>query len=76
MFSSALVKYSKDPRAKYGNFEIKLKIQHVRLGADFLSSQKLLAAILLEKKSIMQELVANISKRICIVKIVYECFLP
>ena len=44
--------------------------------ADFLSSQKLLAAILLQKKSIMQVLVANILMRISIVKIVCECFLP
>ena len=44
--------------------------------ADFPSSQKLLAAILLQKKSIMQVLAANILMRISIVKIVSECFLP
>ena len=45
------------------------------LKADFLSSQKLVAAILWQKKSIMQVLVANILMRISIVKIVCECFL-
>ena len=44
--------------------------------ADFLSSQKLLTAMLLQKKSIMQVLAANILMRISIVKIVCECFLP
>ena len=48
----------------------------VRLGADLLSSQKLLAAILLPKKSVMQVLAANILMRISIVKIVCKCFLP
>ena len=38
--------------------------------ADFLSSQKLLAAILLQRKSIMQVLVANILMKIPIVTIV------
>ena len=47
-----------------------------QLKANFLSSQKLLAAILLQKKSIMQVLAANILMRISIVKIVCECFLP
>ena len=43
--------------------------------ADFLSSQNLLAAILLQKKSIMQELAANILMRIPIVEILGECLL-
>ena len=46
------------------------------LRANFLSSQKLLAAIILQKKSIMQVLAANILMRISIVEIVCECFLP
>ena len=46
------------------------------LRADFQSLQKLLAVILLQKNSIMQELAANILMRISIVKIVCECFLP
>ena len=45
-----------------------------RLRADFLSSQKVLAAILLQKKSIMQVLAANILMRLSIVRIVCECF--
>ena len=45
------------------------------LKVNFLSSQKLLAAIILQKKSIMQELAANISMRISVVKIVCECLL-
>ena len=44
--------------------------------ADFVSSQKLLAAILLQKKSVMQVLAANILMRSFIVKIVCKCFLP
>ena len=44
--------------------------------ADILSSQKLLAAILLQKKSVMQVLAANILMRISIVTIFCECFLP
>ena len=44
--------------------------------ADFLSSQKLLAALLLQKKLIIKKLAANILMRISIVKIVCECFLP
>ena len=44
--------------------------------ADFLSSQKLLYAMFLQKKSIIQELAANILIRISVVKIVCECFLP
>ena len=45
------------------------------LRVDFLSSQKLLAVILLQKKkSTMQVLAANISIRISIVKIVCKCF--
>ena len=51
-----------------------LKLCNVR--ADFLSSQKLLAVIPLQKKSTMQELAANILMRIPIVKIICECFLP
>ena len=47
-----------------------------RVKADFLSSQKLLVAMLLQKKSIMQVLAVNMLMRICIVKIVCECFLP
>ena len=46
------------------------------LRGDFLSSQKLLAAILLQKKSVTQLLATNIFMRIYIVKIVCECFLP
>ena len=44
--------------------------------ADFVSSQKLLAAILLQKESVVQVLAANIFMRISIVKIVCKCFLP
>ena len=47
-----------------------------RIRVDLLSSQKLLAAILLQKKSIMQVVAAIILMRISIVKIVCECFLP
>ena len=47
-----------------------------QFGVDFLSLQKLLAAILLQKKSIMQELAANILMIISHVKIVGERFLP
>ena len=43
---------------------------------DFLSSQELLAAVLLQKKLTMQELPANILMIISIVEIVCECFLP
>ena len=45
---------------------------------DFLSSQKLLAVILLQKKLVMQVLASNILMRISIVTIVIisECFLP
>ena len=46
------------------------------LGADFLSSQKLLAAMFLQKKSMMQLLPANIAREISIVIIVCECFPP
>ena len=48
----------------------------VSLRADFLSLQKLLAAILFQKKSVMRVLAANVSMRVSIVKIVFECFLP
>ena len=48
----------------------------INLRADFLSSQKLLVSILLQQKSIMQVLAANISMRISIAKIACECFLP
>ena len=44
------------------------------LGADFLSSQILLAAILLQKKSIMQVLTSNILMRISIVKLSASVF--
>ena len=44
--------------------------------ADFLSWQKLLAAILLQKKSIVRVLATNILMRIFNVKIVCKCFLP
>ena len=49
---------------------------NIGLRANFLSSQKLLAAILLQKRSIMQMLGANILVIISIVNIVSECFLP
>ena len=42
--------------------------------ADFLSWQKLLAALLLEKKEVMQELVANILLIISIVKLSWSVF--
>ena len=42
----------------------------------FLSLEKLLSAMFLQKKSIMQVLAANILVRIPIVKIVCEWFLP
>ena len=45
-------------------------------GVDFLLWQKLLAAIFLPNKSVMQFLIANISMRISIVKTVFEFFLP
>ena len=47
-----------------------------KLRADFLSSQKLLAAILLQKESIMKVLAANSLMILSIVRIVCECFLP
>ena len=50
--------------------------EEAQLGDDFLSLQKLFAAVLLQKKLIMQVLAANILMRISIVKIVWECFLP
>ena len=46
------------------------------LRADFLSPQKLLAPILLQKKSIMQVLAAKVLMSISIVNTVCECFLP
>ena len=42
---------------------------------DFLSNQKLLPAMFLQKKSIMQALTANVLMGISIVKIVRQCFL-
>ena len=44
------------------------------LGADLLSLQKLLAAILLQKKSIMQVLAANILMKISIKKLSVSVF--
>ena len=44
----------------------------IGIRADFLSSQILFPAILLQNKSIMQMLAANILMRISIVKIVYS----
>ena len=41
-----------------------------------LSSENLFAAILSQKKSIMQVLTANILMRISIITIICECFLP
>ena len=46
------------------------------LKANFLASQKLLAAMFLQKKSSMQVLAASILIRIPIVKIACEWFLP
>ena len=45
-----------------------------KLRADFLLSQKLLAAILLQKKSIMKVLAANSLMILSIVRIVCDCF--
>ena len=45
-------------------------------GFPVLSSQKLLAAMFLQKKSIMQVLATNILMRVSIVRIVCQCFLP
>ena len=56
--------------------EVAIRFTAEWLRADFLSSQKLLAAILLQKTSIMQELAVNILMRISVVKIVSERFLP
>ena len=49
-----------------------MKLMTSALRPDFLSSQKLLADILLQKKSTMQELAANILMRISVLKIVCE----
>ena len=46
------------------------------LKGNFLSNQKLLQALFLQKKSIMQTFAANMLIRISIMKIVCECFLP
>ena len=58
----------------FNRSEAAYKSQSIR--ADFLSWQKLLAAILLQKKSIVRMLATNILMRTSIVKIVCECFLP
>ena len=58
-------------------FPFKIRILLLKkIRADFLSSKKLLATILLQKKSIMQVPAANILMRISIVKTVCECLLP
>ena len=68
--------FSKVPRLILAYFCLGTNCNLRTVRADFLSWQKLVAAILLEKKSIVRVLASNILMRISIVKIVGECFLP